>query len=152
MEAKISVVSNCRNSKVQISATSDSLKKHEVFCVVSDKNGRNTVEITYKSNSFNKFEDVSAFAERIVKSGEGKRFWLKVVDAYQKEFKALNEYHYTAFDFFKFQAEELEGTQQEPFNSYFKRNSDRFYDSTRASFAQSAILQRVIDILSEVCK
>ena len=152
MEAKISAVSNCRNSKIQINATSESLKRHEVNCVISDKNGRNTIEITYKSKSFNKFVDVSTFAEHIVKAGEGKRFWLKVAEAYQKEYKTLNDTHYCNFDFFKFQAEELDDTKEETFGSYFKRNSSRFYDSTRTSFTQAAILQRVIDILGAVCK
>lgn len=152
MEVKISVVSNCRNSKVQIAATAESLKKHKVYCEVSDANGRYIVKLTYKSNSFNKFEDVSVFAERIVKFGEGKRFWLQVVEAYQKQYKTFNERHYNTFDFFKYQAEELDKTQQESFDSYFKRNFDRFYDPIRVSFSQSAIFQRVIDILGEVCK
>jgi translation initiation factor 2B subunit (eIF-2B alpha/beta/delta family) len=153
MEANISVVSNCRNSKIQISATSESLKRHEVICVVTDKSFRHSkVEVTYKSNSFNKFEDVSAFAEHIIKSNEGKRFWLMVAEAYKKEIKKLQDRHWNTYDFFKYQAEELDSTQQELFSEYFKRNSDRFYEATRSSFSINALTQRIIDVLGGVCK
>lgn len=153
MEAKITVVSHCRNSKIQISASSESLKRHEVYCVVTDKSFRWEVNVTYKSNFFNKLEDVSAFAERIVKANEGKRFWLLVADAYKKEIKELQDRHWITYNFFKFQATELDETKNQTFGFYFHNNQgDSFYEAVRSSFSVNALTQRIIDVLGAVCK
>jgi hypothetical protein len=147
---QITIESNCRNAKVTITASSDSIKKREINCQVSTKSGHHSVDLVYKSQSFTDFESVIKFANTIVKANEGKRFWLFVVEKLQDRQKELREQVENTYEFFEYQAQEV--CKDETFGSYYIKNKSRFYDGSRCIFQSNLITNWIIQILSGITK
>jgi len=147
---QISVVSNCRNTKLTITTNSELLKKGVISCTVSTKSGHFSTDFTYKSVQFNSFESVVKFAERVVKANEEKRFWLTVVENLQKRLKSYHDEAYNTFDYFEYQAKEF--GKDETFESYFNKNKGRFFESSRNSISITQITTWIIQILSGISR
>ncbi len=145
MEIQVQVQSRIHNSILNISSTETSLSDNTILVVVTDGNGDNKVEISFRDNKFKTPNDVILFTKSVIKPNTYRAFWNKVAKKYQdlaaEIFTEIVNY-YVDLDI------KVEDSTGQNVVDFFNKNKRSISYGANKTPKLNTLLQRIVDVLA----